>query len=218
MPREKEKETEFTLPGKLFLGIASETKHVCTFIRVQPGLQGGRNDRGTDPKDKVGSPCHPTLPNSRTRFIASWRTLSFLCLLFILIVGVAFASLSSSASRRADAILGCCTAILGGNNPPKQGHNPCNLHILAESIKNNLIWASNLRESVEHGLGDTWSVPELGVPWLVSEDASRGSQQHEQCWGMGIFKTGTQKGGALVMKPSVTARRSLSLPLSHCDF
>lgn len=31
-PEKKRKETEFILPGKLFLGIASETKHVCTFI------------------------------------------------------------------------------------------------------------------------------------------------------------------------------------------
>lgn len=157
MPREKEKETEFTLPGKLFLGIASETKHVCTFIRVQPRLQGGRNDTGTDPKDKVGSSCHPTLPNSRTRFIASWRTVSFLCLLFILIIWVAFASLSISALRRADAILGCCTAVLGGNNPTRQGHNPRNHNILAEIIKNNCWFGHRIWESQKGMVWGRWA-------------------------------------------------------------
>lgn len=100
--KKKKRETEFILPGKLFLGIASETKHVCTFLFcVQCLLQRGRNDGGAEQPDKVGCSGHPTPPNRRpapgTWFNSIWGTCLFICLLFILIAKLGFGPVSISA-------------------------------------------------------------------------------------------------------------------------
>lgn len=82
--KKKKKDTEFILPGKLFLGIASETKHVCTFIlcaaftAMRQKWQGSRRTKSAAPAP------HPAEPpaGARHRFNSIWGTLLFIWLLF----------------------------------------------------------------------------------------------------------------------------------------
>lgn len=124
----REKETEFTLPGKLFLGIASVPKHVCAVISraalAAAGQEWQRSRAGWG--GQLSSPC-PTARWHHLIYCPPRLPDSSACFSFQSLISHGCLSLAS-----VEAISDCCTTVPNGNllpPIPKGRHNQCSLNI-----------------------------------------------------------------------------------------